>query len=315
MAASRRIPVLVTLHDFYFACPLLHLEKRDGRPCDGPDGGRECALTCFARGRGARAGLWTARAGWFEHLLETCSGLLAPSADVAGYFERHTQGRPVSVLENGVFFGDRPTPRGASRETLRLAVLGAVLPHKGAHTVVAALGGLGLPVELTLHGPTPDRRYARRLVADARTDPLLELHLAGPYEPAELPSRLDGVDVVVVASQVREGSPLAPREALALGIPVVASRVGGLTELVSHELNGLLFDPRDPRGLPDALRRIASDPDLRTRLAAGARNTAVRRLADHVVELREVYARALPAEVDDATADRLFAPLRSGAAT
>jgi glycosyltransferase involved in cell wall biosynthesis len=119
---------------------------------------------------------------------------------------------------------------------------------------------------------------------------------------------------VVVASQVREGSPIAPREALALGVPVVASRIGGLTELISHERNGLLFDPRDERGLTEALRRFVSDGQLRARLAAGARGTAVRRIGDHVRELREVYAGAEPVGMDDSETDRLFAAFRSRSA-
>lgn len=77
-----------------------------------------------------------------------------------------------------------------------------------------------------------------------------------------------GADLFVLAS-VHEGLPLAIMEALALGVPVVATRVGGVPELVDAGTSGLLVEPRDPQALADAIR-AAADPLTRGRLAAGA---------------------------------------------
>jgi glycosyltransferase involved in cell wall biosynthesis len=61
-------------------------------------------------------------------------------------------------------------------------------------------------------------------------------------------------------------------EAMASGLPVVASRISGIPELVEDGVSGLLVEPRDARGLADALARLETDPGLRRRLAEAGRS-------------------------------------------
>jgi len=82
-------------------------------------------------------------------------------------------------------------------------------------------------------------------------------------------SVLAACDVFVLAS-LYEGLPLALMEALALGLPVVATAVGGVPEWVSHGVEGLLVPPARPDLLADALINVVDDPKLRRRLADGA---------------------------------------------
>ena len=95
----------------------------------------------------------------------------------------------------------------------------------------------------------------------------------GEYTPAHLPQLLGGVDAVVMPSLVPEAFPLSPREALALGVPVVASALGGLPEIVTDGVNGLLVDGASPHALRESLQRLA-------RMPAPARNVARRRPLD-----------------------------------
>ena len=69
----------------------------------------------------------------------------------------------------------------------------------------------------------------------------------------------------------REGIPIVLMEALASGLPVVASRLAGIPELVEDGRTGLLVEPRDAAGLAAALRRLSDDPALRAQLAAAGR--------------------------------------------
>ena len=67
----------------------------------------------------------------------------------------------------------------------------------------------------------------------------------------------------------RSGAPLP--EAMALGTPCVSTDVTGIPEILKHEQTGLMVPQRDPDALADALQRLLADPELRVRLAAGAR--------------------------------------------
>lgn len=87
------------------------------------------------------------------------------------------------------------------------------------------------------------------------------------------------LDVAVLSSDY-EGLPTAALEAIANGTPLVATRVGGLPELIEHERSGLLVAPRDPDALATAIQRILDDPAWGAELAAAARP----RLEDHRID-------------------------------
>lgn len=106
---------------------------------------------------------------------------------------------------------------------------------------------------------------------------------------------LAGADLFVLASG-HEGLPVAVMEAFALGVPVVATRVGGLPEVVTDGVDGLLVPPGDPAALAAAIRR-ASGPDERARLAAGAAAAGDRFAAAPAVRrIEAVYDRVCARE-------------------
>jgi glycosyltransferase involved in cell wall biosynthesis len=145
---------------------------------------------------------------------------------------------------------------------------------------------------VALRGGVHDRRYAQELRDRARNVPGLTLEIHGEYGQDDLSAVLSGLDAVVVPSQVREGSPIVPREALAYGVPVLAARIGGLPEVIVDGLNGLCFDPSAPDELAAILRDLVTTPDRLDALAQGARETEIRSAADHARELRGLFVRA-----------------------
>lgn len=146
--------------------------------------------------------------------------------------------------------------------------------HKGQDVLVFAwslLAARGVRIPLLLCGTDHSRgrlrRFARRLgVADL----LVEL---GPVPHRRALALMRRADFLVVPSRV-EGFGLAACEALAAGTPVLASRVGGIPELVRHGREGLLVPPKDPRSLAAAAERLWSDAGLRRRLSSAGRRRA-----------------------------------------
>jgi glycosyltransferase involved in cell wall biosynthesis len=311
LAKAAGCGVVVSLLDYFFACPLAHLRKTTGESCAGPDGGEECARTCFVSQRHARD-RWILRARYFGELLRLSDRVLCPTRLVAEYFEGFAPGIKSQVFALGVE-ADTPDDRQPAVGPLRLLVVGSVQPQKGAHVVIDALALANLgPVELTVAGPIADSHYAEELRDKASRVSGLRFDLLGPVGRSELHGLLGRVDAFVFPSLAREVFPLAPREALAAGLPVVASRVGGLGEVITDGSNGLLVEPGDALALGTALRRLADEGGLIDRIRTNASETSVMRIDEHVQRLQEVYAdvREQRQPIPDAREGELFEAFR-----
>jgi glycosyltransferase involved in cell wall biosynthesis len=105
---------------------------------------------------------------------------------------------------------------------------------------------------------------------------------------SDIPDLLTACDIFALASDY-EGLPVAVIEAMAAGLPVVATAVGGVPELVEHEVNGLLVPARDGQALCGALSRLAADSGLRKAFGARARESARRFSAGRMIEAYADY--------------------------
>jgi glycosyltransferase involved in cell wall biosynthesis len=144
-----------------------------------------------------------------------------------------------------------------------------------------------------LIGQTPDISYGATLREKAAAVPGLQLQMYGKFSRHELPHLLRGVDCVVVPSLVPEAGPIVPREALGLGVPVLASKLGALPELIAEGENGYTFNPRTSGELAAIFRQLTCDETLLDHLRAGARRSPVVTLAAHAERVRAVYERAI----------------------
>ena len=202
------------------------------------------------------------------------------------------------VIPNAVDVAAAPRATSSGRERPRILAVGRLKAPKDFPTLVRALGELPPDsFEAVIVGDGPDRPgleeeiQARGLAGRVR--------LAG--ERRDVPELLADADVFVLPSR-SEGHPVSVLEAMAAGLPVVASRVGGVPEQVSDGETGLLVAPGDPLELAAALGRLAADPSLRRRLGAAGRARAEQafdldafRHAHLAVYSRELARRRLPA--------------------
>jgi glycosyltransferase involved in cell wall biosynthesis len=110
----------------------------------------------------------------------------------------------------------------------------------------------------------------------------------------DLPSVYGAMDVVALTSR-NEGTPVALIEAMAAGVPVVATAVGGVPDVVKHDETGLLIASGEPASLADALYRVASDEELCRRLGANARRDVALRFRSQrlVNDIAGLYSELL----------------------
>jgi glycosyltransferase involved in cell wall biosynthesis len=157
---------------------------------------------------------------------------------------------------------------GLASEDLALLALGRLSPEKGQDVLLEAFGRLtdAEHVHLLLAGDGAARTaLERRAAAPALGG---RVHLLGWVDE---PWRLLGAADGFVLPSRSEGLPLALLEALAAGLPVVATRVGAVAEVLEDGRCGLLVKPGDPRALTEALQAFVTDPSLRARLAGAGR--------------------------------------------
>jgi glycosyltransferase involved in cell wall biosynthesis len=132
----------------------------------------------------------------------------------------------------------------------------------------------------------------------------------GQVEAAEALRAVESARAVVLASTWYEGFPRTVVEAYSMGVPMIASRIGSLTELVEDGVTGLQADPGSPESLAVALKRVAESDELSLQLGAGARRAYEQRYSPSITtdRLIEIYRcvverRSLPADPTGTTAD------------
>ncbi len=189
--------------------------------------------------------------------------------------------RRIHVIPNGVPIGPRPDPSciasnrrdlGLPPDAFVILAAGRLSPEKGFDVLVSAMPRIieeapGAILAVVGAGPAHSRLTAQ--IARLGLEPTVRLVGFVP----DVAPWLGAADVVVVPSR-SEGQGLVALEAMALGVPVVASRVGGLPEVVSNGVTGLLTMPDDPDALAEAVIALARDSELRTSLGWEGRKRA-----------------------------------------
>lgn len=285
VAKAHGARTVVNLMDFWFLCPRFTLLRGDGSLCEGPpDGGLGCVRCEFPGLQGvepaAGAPLLTSdppmrlralldrKDVQLRHLAEA-DAVVAPSQFLAAMFVQN--GFPaerITVVPYGLEPGRIvPLPAERPRTPLRLAFCGVLSPWKAAHVAVAAVRWSKAPVTLAVHGRLEEPMFAdyiRRLRETAGDDP--RITFPGPYDAAQAPAVFAGMDALVVPSTWYENTPFVVLEAFAAGVPVLASDLGGLREVVRDGGNGLLFRAGDAASLRAAIERLVAEPGLYARL-------------------------------------------------
>lgn len=163
------------------------------------------------------------------------------------------------------------TPSGRS-----LLCVGVVAPHKGQDTLVDALAELGPDPAWTctfVGSLTTDPGFSARVAEQAARAGIAErIAWTGVMAPRDLDDAFSRADLLVAPSRT-ESYGIAVGDALRRGIPVIASRVGGLPEAAQPRDAVILVPPHDPKALGYALRQWVDDSGLRARMSAAARRT------------------------------------------
>jgi colanic acid/amylovoran biosynthesis glycosyltransferase len=213
-----------------------------------------------------------------------------------------TQWSKIHVVHCGVdpsVFAAGPAPEEPTRRNhgLEILAVGRLVGLKGHGVLLEALARLRtreVPARLTIVGDGP-----RREALESRTAQLgLSncVRFTGAVGQDQIRDYYRDADVFCLPS-FGEGVPVVLMEAMAMGVPVVTSRIAGIPELVEDGVGGLLTAPGRPDQVADAIEALWSDPDLRRRMGVAGREKVVAEfdVAGAAEQLATIYASEIPA--------------------
>ena len=324
------IPSVLTLHEYWFLCPTHTLIRPNGELCEKPCEPARCAWSYLTEKRryrvpdkllGGKLGdafvslsqserfarltgaspiikLVEERREYLKSVLKKVDIVLSPSKFLIQKFnDFDLKEKEINYLPFGLDTTKLiPEPTRAPSEVLQIGYMGQYAHHKGVHILVEAFNRLDQShrkCELILYGRLSESTaYGEKILKLIHGQD--NIIYAGSYDNTKVGDVLNGVDLIVVPSIWFENRPTIIVEALAMKTPVVASRIGGIVELIEDEKDGLLCEPGNEEELTSQLQRFLDDPTLQPRLREGIQ--PVIRTEEEMATLLSLYSSLLPAK-------------------
>jgi glycosyltransferase involved in cell wall biosynthesis len=320
------IPLVITLTEYWFMCTRLNLIQATGALCSGPESDEKCMRCLMEDKRRYRLpaqsapalmdAFWSVaqrlpfatemtqavseRRQVLRKALDAADLVVSPSRYLINKFaEFGYDTARYQFIRQGLTTprGSKPQPIPRHDDCLRLGYIGQIKYHKGIDLILDAVILLmesGYNVSLDLWGSeTEDPEYVASM--KERSAPYSAIRWNGRYIGAKVWDVLAGVDVLLVPSRWYENSPTVILEAYEMGLPVVATNLGGMAELVEHDRSGLVFTLNSVEDLHHQLLRLFTEPDLLDRLRAGIPH--VKTIEEEMQEMMEAYQQLLAKSV------------------
>lgn len=290
VARRAGVPVVQTLHDFHHICPADSLLRGGDTPCLPPACGRlnytpAISNACLGGSR-VRSGLSAAET-WYQRVRgvyeKTVDRFVAPSHFMADLMASGGWSLPIDIVPNAVSVSD--SGRHVSEHDPYILYAGRLAAGKGVDVALKAVSSVGMRIFVVGDGPLAEELRQRFSTAE----------FLGHCSSERVEELLRGAYVSVMPSQLLENASMSVLEAMAHGVPVVATRTGGTPELIRDGVEGILCNPGDVRQMADALARLRDDPDLAARMGEAGRKRIAEEFSPdrHMDLLLASYERAL----------------------
>ncbi|MBI5649259.1 MAG: glycosyltransferase family 4 protein [Chloroflexi bacterium] len=300
------LPIVVRLSDYAMLCPQAHC-LRDNTPCELcvrgnllPSIRYRCVQHSFAASALNALATWFHQSRRYFDLIDvfvTTTEFMYRMMRQAGFPERRLRFIPTFV--NGNLF--HPTPNFVKENYIAYA--GRLEEIKGAHILIQALARLrrthpDLTINLKIAG-TGDADYRARLETQIVKAGLSDsIQFVGELQTQDLTNFLNRAILTIVPSVCYENFPNIALESYACGTPVLASRIGSLTECVSEGETGFLFDIGNAARLADRIVFCLDHPELLATMTSNARRAAetIYSPDTHLIKLEQLFGSLISFE-------------------
>jgi glycosyltransferase involved in cell wall biosynthesis len=261
-AQQCNLPYVLTLTDFFLACPRINLVTLDNQMCSGPQGGKKCGKDCLTVP-------WNRETLIHRHqsarqMLMGAGMRVVPSEFVAARFLEAFADCSFRVLPHGVdllaLMGD-DIPMRSDHAQMTLGYVGSIIPQKGLSVLLHAFARVKSPsVRLKVVGGFYGAdAYHKDVLALVKADPRVEL--LGHLDAAEVYAAIRQMDVLCLPSQVPETFSLALHEAAALGVPAMVSNLGAPGLLVAGHGGGTVVQSNNVAAWTAAIDALVKEPE------------------------------------------------------
>lgn len=288
---ARRIPLVWSFHDYWPICHQFNLLRPTGERCAGPtlDDCAACGSRSISDSEKLADRFF---AGLRKEQIETsamkAAGLLVGAEHIRRRLAQESEVWSRIELEPypAMLAGSprRSAAGRASGSAIRVGFVGTVTPHKGLGVLKAGLAGVP-NVEVIIAGDGAVA-YLRAL-----KDGFPNAEIVGPVARSCLPELFHRIDLLVVPSIWEEGYGIVCLDAFAMGVPIVASDIGGLRDSVQEGRGGLRFPPGDSKRLREIIVELAADGNRYRRLVAEIPEAMS--MSEHAKHIEERYRKAL----------------------
>lgn len=235
----------------------------------------------------------------FKESIEEASSkidlFIAPSSFVKNKFIAHGfLESKILYSPNGIDYSGSLYPAKNKSEVLRFAYIGILLPMKGLNVLISAFKEVKYKnIELSIYGKlfsyvgfeSYPNLFRKMISSDSR------IKYKGGYDNKDIGKILANIDMLVVPSVWPENAPLVIQEAFLFKTPVIASRIGGIPELVTDTVNGLLFNPGDVNDLKGKIQYVIDNPEVIERFKENI--PGVKSIEDNASEVEDIYNKLI----------------------
>jgi len=327
VCSELNIPMVFTPTDFWFVCFMNQLRLTDHSLCCGPDRNRLNCLRHYIRLTQSQEIqskvdkipnivlgpiVWSIKKGFFGSKwyspyvkalvdrtdflmsrLNKINRVLVPTRIMEKVLKENGLNSRISIFSPFGIDTVETVKKVKTYDggTLRIGFIGTLYEHKGPHILLKALKLIhDAPVSVKLYGKLDDfPDYVSELRDIASDDK--RVTFCGTFPNNEIGNIFESLDVLVVPSIWYENTPLVMYSAQASGCIVIASDVGGISEVIHHQENGLLFKPGDVDGLASCIKALLSDAGMLQRLSSNAKQP--KSIVNYAREVDETYVSVI----------------------
>ncbi len=224
-------------------------------------------------------------------LLDEVGFFIAPSRYLRDRFvEFGIFPQKIRIVQNGLNGSLFTDTKKTKSNKIKFAFIGTILPAKGLHVLIESFNRIDRKdAELKIYGRLyPYIGFEYYLPSLKKMIKNKNIRLIGDFNHTEIPEIFKEIDVLIVPSIWCENAPIVIKEAFLSKTPVIASRIGGMAELVNDGINGLLFNPGDTRDLQEKIGHIINNPGIISRFSDNI--PVVKSIEDNAKEIEGIYS-------------------------